>query len=100
MVFIPPPHLADGRPSYADAYNRIISAHRRAPLSSASSVSVLVAPDVDALCAARMLADLFKQDDINYTIVPVSGVMAFHAVKDELRAQPDVRPSHHPRKSY
>ncbi|KAJ7074280.1 CDC45-like protein [Mycena amicta] len=32
---------------------------------------MLVAPDVDALCAARMLADLFKQDDVMYRIIPL-----------------------------
>lgn len=32
---------------------------------------MLVAPDVDALCAARMLADLFKQDDVLHRILPI-----------------------------
>lgn len=45
---------------------------------------MLVAPDVDALCAARMLADIFKQDDVMHRIIPVSGQADFQRVKDEL----------------
>ncbi|XP_006458240.1 hypothetical protein AGABI2DRAFT_199684 [Agaricus bisporus var. bisporus H97] len=86
MVFITPPdHAQPGKQSYADAYNAILAAHRRSPLTSASSVIVLVAPDVDALCASKMLARLFKQDDVIYTIIPVAGVDDFTTIKDELR---------------
>lgn len=37
-----------------------------------------------------MLANLFKQDDVNYRVIPVSGIMAFHAIKDDLKQQSDV----------
>ncbi|KAJ7118712.1 CDC45 family [Mycena epipterygia] len=85
MVYLPPPHLATAsRPSYAAAYTNILKAHRQSPLTSAASVIMLVAPDVDALCAARMLADLFKQDDVMYRIIPVSGVTELERVRDEL----------------
>ncbi|KAJ7470263.1 CDC45-like protein [Mycena latifolia] len=85
MVYLPPPHLASAsRPSYAEAYANILKAHRQSPLTSAASVIMLVAPDVDALCAARMLADLFKQDDVMYRIIPVSGVTELERVRDEL----------------
>ncbi|TFK29808.1 cell division control protein 45 [Coprinopsis marcescibilis] len=85
MVYIPPPQIAQpGQSSYSDAYSSIISAYRRSPQTSASSVIMLVAPDVDALCAARMLASLFKDDDVLYRIIPVSSVQELQIVRDEL----------------
>ncbi|KAH9180579.1 CDC45-like protein [Lactarius sanguifluus] len=85
MVFIPPPHLASAsRPSYAEAYNNILAAHRRSPLSAASSVIILVAPDIDALCAAKMFAELFKQDDVMHRITPLSGIADLERMRDEL----------------
>ncbi|KAK7049250.1 DNA replication initiation factor cdc45 [Paramarasmius palmivorus] len=45
---------------------------------------MLVAPDVDAICAARMLASLFKQDDVIYRIIPVSGIAELEKTRDEL----------------
>ncbi|KAK7035719.1 cell division control protein 45 [Favolaschia claudopus] len=72
------------KPSYAEAYANILKAHRQSPLTSAASVIILVAPDVDALCASRMLADLLKQDDVMYRIIPVSGVSELEKVRDEL----------------
>ncbi|KAG6379052.1 CDC45 family [Boletus reticuloceps] len=85
MVYLPPPQLASAsRPSYGDAYTSILAAHRRSPLTSASSVILLVAPDVDALCAAKMLAELLKQDDVMHRTIPVSGVAELEVIKDEL----------------
>ena len=89
MVYLPPPPTT--RPSYAEAYQNILTAHRRSPLTSASSVIMLVAPDVDALCAARMLASLFKQDDVIYRIIPVSGISELEKVRDELMGYQEVR---------
>ena len=92
MVYLPPPHLASAsRPSYAEAYANILAAHRRSPLTSASSVIMLVAPDVDALCAARMLADLLTQDDVMYRLIPVSGHAELEKQRDELATYADVR---------
>jgi cell division control protein 45 len=91
MVFIPPPHLASAsRPSYAETYNNILAAHRRSPLSAASSVIILVAPDVDALCAAKMFAELFKQDDVMHRITPLSGIADLERMRDELIAYSEV----------
>lgn len=84
-MYLPPPQVASGRFSYADAYSNVIAAHRRSPLSSASSIVILAAPDVDALCAARMLADLLRQDDVIFRIRPVSGLDELERVRDELR---------------
>ncbi|KAI6109948.1 CDC45 family [Pisolithus sp. B1] len=85
MVYLAPPHLASAaRPSYGEAYSNVLARHRRSPLTSASSVILLVAPDVDALCAARMLAELLSQDDVMHRIIPVSGIAELEAMKDEL----------------
>lgn len=92
MVYLPPPPFeTPARPGYERAYNEILSTHRRSPLSSASSVIVLVAPDVDALCAARMLADLFKQDDIMHRIIPVPGMNELERIRDDLITNAEVR---------
>ena len=92
MVYLPPPQLSSAsRPSYAEAYAKILTAHRQSPLTAASSVIMLVAPDVDALCSARMLADLFKQDDVIYRITPVSGIAELERVRDEMLTYNDVR---------
>lgn len=51
---------------------------------------MLVAPDVDALCAAHMLAELFKQDDVMYRIIPVSGHAELERLRDELSTYTDL----------
>ncbi|KDR81482.1 hypothetical protein GALMADRAFT_89457 [Galerina marginata CBS 339.88] len=90
MVYLPLPSLAGTHPSYQEAYNRILSSHRRSPLASASSVILLVAPNVDALCASRMLATLFKHDDIAYRIIPVSGRDDVDDLREVLITNPDL----------
>lgn len=90
MVWIPPPHLAGEGQSYLHMYNKIISDHRRAALPSAAAVIMLVAPNVDALCASRMLATLFKQDDVGYRIIPVSGRFELEKVSGELQLNTSV----------
>lgn len=85
MVYLPPPHLADDRRSYLEAYKDILTSHRRSPLSSASSVIMLVAPNVDALCASKMFARLFKLDDVIYSIIPISGLNEFEERINELK---------------
>jgi cell division control protein 45 len=94
MVYITPPNeAAPGRLSYGHAYNKILAAHRRSPLTSASSVVMLVAPDVDALSASKMLSRLFRQDDVIYTIIPVASVEDFRRVREELMENNEVRGS-------
>jgi cell division control protein 45 len=93
-MYLLPPHLAGpSQQSYGQAYASILAAHRRSPTTSASSVIILVAPDVDALCAARMLADLFKQDDVMYRIIPISGLAALESQRNELLNYPEVQPN-------
>jgi cell division control protein 45 len=92
MVYLPPPHFeSPTRPGYEQAYMDILATHRRSPLSSASSVVILVAPDVDGICAARMLADLFRQDDIMYRIIPVAGTTELEDIRDSFLTDTEVR---------
>lgn len=92
MVYLPPPQLeTPDRPGYEHAYHDILATHRAAPAASASALIMLVAPDVDALCASRMLADLFKQDDVSYRIIPVSGMNELEGIRDELVGSNEVR---------
>jgi cell division control protein 45 len=92
MVYLPPPHLATpSRPSYAEAYAQILTAHRSSPLTSASSVIIVCAANVDALCAARMLVDLFKQDDVMHRIIPVGGYYELGEVRNSLKEYSEVR---------
>ncbi|KAK7693669.1 hypothetical protein QCA50_003239 [Cerrena zonata] len=91
MVYLPPPQYAsETRPSYAEAYTNILATHRRSPSTSASSVILLVAPDVDSLCAGRMLADLLKGDDVMHRIIPVSGHAELESKRDELATYADL----------
>ena len=92
---LPPSHPASAsRTSYAEAYAKILAAHRRSPKTAAASVIILVSPDVDALCASKMLADLFKQDDVMHRIIPVSGHAELERVRDEMTTNVDVSPLH------
>lgn len=91
MVYLPPPQYASpSRSSYAEAYTKILATHRRSPLTSASSIIILVAPDVDALCAAKMLAQLFKQDDVMHKVIPVAGIADLEQTRDDLITQTEV----------
>ena len=51
---------------------------------------LLVAPEVDALCAARMFSVLFKQDDVTYRIIPVSGYPGLEDIRSELMSSQEV----------
>jgi cell division control protein 45 len=74
--------------SYNDAYQSIVTQHRAA---SASSILIAAAPDVDALCAAKMLAMLLREDNITHRITPVAGLAALADLKEELSQNEQVR---------
>ena len=87
MVYISP----SSERTFADAYRAIVSAYRRSPSTAASSIIILVAPDVDALCAARILQTLLKHDEIQHRLIPVSGMDNLEVQRDYLIKQSDVR---------
>lgn len=51
---------------------------------------MLVAPDVDGICASRILADLFRQDDIMYRIIPVAGITELERLRDDFMTDTEV----------
>lgn len=57
------------RSQFASAYTRI----KQASLSGTCAVLILVALDVDALCACKMLASLLKADFVPFQIRPIAG---------------------------
>nr|CDI55711.1 TSD2 protein, required for DNA replication [Melanopsichium pennsylvanicum 4] len=69
---IPTSTLTTFKHDYASAYSRIRSSARSSP-PGVSSVLILSSPDVDSVCATRILTSLFLQDDISHRIVPVQG---------------------------
>ncbi|KAK0547551.1 DNA replication initiation factor cdc45 [Tilletia horrida] len=73
---------------YTHAYNTIFKAARSRSGSSSqggssTAVLLLVAPDIDAICAARILIQLLKDDDIPYHVIPVNGYATLHNVVEE-----------------
>ncbi|KAM0786356.1 hypothetical protein ACM66B_001827 [Microbotryomycetes sp. NB124-2] len=72
---------------YPTAYQSIVS---RARGSTSATTFVLVAPDVDALCAARLLTTLLKNDDVSYTLIPVGSWSQLEQTKQRLERE-DVR---------
>lgn len=54
--------------SYSAAYSHILSRARGSP---SCTTYLFVSPDVDALCAARLLSGLLKNDDVAHQTVPV-----------------------------
>lgn len=72
-VHIDPDRIpSSSKHDYASAYARIRSAARNAG-TGVSSVLILSSPDVDSVCATRILTSLLLQDDIPHRIVPVEG---------------------------
>lgn len=72
-----PGPLRSGR-DFADAYEGIVAAARRSAgvtgaAAAAAAVMILVAPDVDGVCAARALVALLREDEIAYRVVPCDG---------------------------
>ncbi|KAG6854915.1 hypothetical protein C0991_009738 [Blastosporella zonata] len=90
-MYVLPPHLANGARSYAELYADILASYRSSPLTSASSVTILVSTDVDALCAARMLSTLLHQDDIIHRIIPTPGYPELEAATDDAVKNPELR---------
>ncbi|KAI9176166.1 DNA replication initiation factor cdc45 [Blastocladiella emersonii ATCC 22665] len=76
---------------YDEAYERIKEDAQRA--HGAETVLVLVAPDVDAVCACRLLVSQFRHDWIAHKVVPVATYSELLDVGAELiaRAGSEVR---------
>ncbi|KAK8849506.1 hypothetical protein IAR55_004840 [Kwoniella newhampshirensis] len=92
MPLLQPPS-DDLRPSdlsYTHAYNSIVSRVRITGGSGSAGVVILAGVDVDGLLAARILASLFKNDDVPYRLVPVGGYAELEAKRDEALASEEL----------
>ena len=104
----PSPELRHDELTYTHAYNSIVSRVRRSGGSGSGGVVIFVGVDVvsvqnfndmagkltkqDGLLAARILASLFRQDDIPYRLVPVGGYSELEQRRDEAFASEEVSP--------
>ncbi|KAL7424938.1 DNA replication initiation factor cdc45 [Cryptotrichosporon argae] len=88
-VLVPPgPDTRPSDLSYLDAYNSIVSRVRRRGGSGSNGLVIFAGVDLDGLLGARILASLFRQDDIPYRLIPIGGLSELRAKRDEL-LQPD-----------
>lgn len=90
------PFYSSRSSDYSQAYLSILRASRSKSIGSTSSsasaaVLILVAPDVDALCAARLFAKLLREDDVPYRVVPVDGYRTLNKIiVDDVVGNPEV----------
>lgn len=81
---------------YSHAYTRILRAARGGEGAGGSAGSapilLLVATDVDAVCATRALAALLSDDDIAYRVCPVDGYATLQRIiEDDVVGNTEVR---------
>lgn len=81
------PFFRPASTEYSQAYTSILKAARGGASSSTgigiSPVLILVATDIDALCAARSLTALFGEDDIAHRLCPVDGYATLNRIVEE-----------------
>lgn len=72
---------------YGQTYDSIVRSARVAQSKGSSTCPVLliVAMDIDALCACKMLQYLFKQDSIKYRVIPASGWKELSKITEQIR---------------
>ncbi|ORY34922.1 CDC45 family [Naematelia encephala] len=86
----PAPDLRPSELTYTDAYNSIVSRVRRSAGSGTGGVVILAGVEVDGLLAARILASLFRQDDVPYRIIPIGGYSELEKKRDEALASEEL----------
>lgn len=89
MVIVVPPAGKTSR-TYATEYKSIVARYVRSPAKSASSIVIVSSPDVDALCATRILASMFRNEGVLYRVTPISGYPELTAYREELLKSPEV----------
>lgn len=71
-------------PSYPLAYESIVARSRG---TASSTTFLLVSPDPDALCAARLLHSLLSADSVPTTLLPVGSFSELEEVELRLRGE-------------
>ena len=69
---------------FARAYDYIVDCSRG---SLSSRTFILVAPDVDAICAAHLLHNMFSLDLVPNTVIPVASWSELSAVQERLKSE-------------
>lgn len=82
------PHYSHQNLDYSHAYAAIQKAARSRAFGSAGgggggAVLILVSPDVDALCAARIFTALLRDDEVPHRVIPVEGYRCLHRIMEE-----------------
>ncbi|GHJ86317.1 hypothetical protein NliqN6_2719 [Naganishia liquefaciens] len=86
MPLIVPPasNLSSSTLTYLQAWNTILKRVRVNPNRSAGGLVIFAAIDLDALLASRILVNLLRQEDIPYTLIPISGYSELEARKNQI----------------
>lgn len=86
VVLPPSSSLPPSTLTYTHAYSSILRRSRSlsSHSTSASKVVIFAAVDVDALLASKILINLFKQDDVPHTLIPITGYDELQRRKDQL----------------
>lgn len=92
MVIVVPP-AGRAQRTYATEYKSIVARYVRSPAKSASSIVIISAPDVDALCATRILASILRNEGVLYRVTPIAGYPELTAYREELLKSPEVSPT-------
>ncbi|KAG8704339.1 hypothetical protein FRC09_003610 [Ceratobasidium sp. 395] len=90
MVVVVPPSGRAQR-TYATEYKAIVGRYVRSPAKSASSIVIISAPDVDALCATRILTSMFRNEGVLYRVTPISGYPDLTEYREELLKSPELQ---------
>jgi hypothetical protein len=90
MVIVVPP-IGKAQRTYATEYKAIVARYVRSPAKSASSIVIVSSPDVDALCATRILTSMFRNEGVLYRVTPISGYPDLTEYREELLKSPEVR---------
>ncbi|QRW14540.1 PAB-dependent poly(A)-specific ribonuclease subunit PAN2 [Ceratobasidium sp. AG-Ba] len=90
MVVVVPPSGRAQR-TYATEYKSIVGRYVRSPAKSASSIVIISAPDVDALCATRILTSMFRNEGVLHRVTPISGYPDLTEYREELLKSPELQ---------
>lgn len=66
------------------AYASIVQSARG---SNSSRTFILVSPDVDAICGARLLVEMLRRDQVASTVIPVGSWGELEKVQERLQGE-------------
>ncbi|KAH7340891.1 CDC45-like protein [Rhizoctonia solani] len=90
MVIVVPP-AGRAQRTYATEYKSIVARYVRSPAKSASSIVIISSPDVDALCATRILVSMFRNEGVLHRVTPIAGYPDLTTYREELLKSPELQ---------